>query len=71
LAIGNAKQKPLSQIISEYDWQQNPIIKTLVQEGPTGLLKLREVQRRQFQENQYISKCHLCIEIRRFLKHSD
>lgn len=71
LAIGNARQKPLSQIISEYDWRQNPVIKMLVQEGPTGLLDFPQIKRKQLQERQYISKCHLCVEIRKFLKHLD
>lgn len=67
LAIGNAKNKPLSQIIAEYDWRRDPIIKTLVEEGPTGLLKLPEARDIQFQEDQYINKCHLCMEIRKTL----
>jgi MoaA/NifB/PqqE/SkfB family radical SAM enzyme len=65
LAIGNAKKTPLSQIISEYDWQKNFIIKTLVEEGPTGLLKLPEARDYKFQENHFINKCHLCTEIRK------
>ena len=69
LSIANARQKPLSQIISKYDWRQNPIIKTLVEEGPTGLLKLPEARNYKLQENHYINKCHLCIEIRNALKH--
>jgi MoaA/NifB/PqqE/SkfB family radical SAM enzyme len=65
LAIGNAKKTPLSQIISEYDWQKNFIIKTLVEEGPTGLLKLPEARDYKFQEDHFINKCHLCTEIRK------
>ncbi|MGC9346019.1 MAG: hypothetical protein ACP5ER_04420 [Candidatus Bathyarchaeales archaeon] len=68
LAIGNAKETPLSQIISNFDWRQNPIIKTLVEEGPTGLLKLPEARDYKLRENHYINKCHLCIEIRKALK---
>ena len=67
LAIGNAREKPLSRIISEYDWQKNPIIKTLVEEGPTGLLKLPKAHDYKLQENHYINKCHLCTEIRKTL----
>jgi len=67
LAIGNAKETPLSRIIREYNWQKNPIIKTLVKEGPTGLLKLSNVHNQKLQENHYINKCHLCIEIRKNL----
>jgi MoaA/NifB/PqqE/SkfB family radical SAM enzyme len=67
LAIGNAKETPLSRIISEYDWRKSLTIRTLVEEGPTGLLKLPEARGYKFQENDYISKCHLCTEIRKAL----
>ena len=67
LSIGNAKQVPLGRLISNYDWQENPIIRRLVEEGPTGLLRLREAQDFRFEESEYVSKCHLCMEIRRAL----
>jgi MoaA/NifB/PqqE/SkfB family radical SAM enzyme len=67
LTIGNAKKTPLGQILSEYDWRKNPIIRTLVEEGPLGLLKFCEKLRYGFQQGQYINKCHLCIEIRKYL----
>jgi len=70
LAIGNAREKALSQIISEYDWQKNPLIRILVEEGPLGLLKLSETHEFSFQEDHYINRCHLCMEIRRFLAKS-
>jgi len=68
LPIGNAKNVPLRQLITEYDWQRNPITRILVEEGPTGLLKLPEARDYQFQEEQCINKCHLCTEIRKTLK---
>jgi hypothetical protein len=68
LSIGNAKSIPLKQLITEYDWQRNPITRILVKEGPTGLLKLPEARDYQFQENLFINKCHLCMEIRKVLK---
>ena len=68
LPIGNAKNVPLRQLITEYDWRRNPITRILVEEGPTGLLKLPEARDYQFQEEQYINKCHLCTEIRKTLK---
>jgi len=70
LAIGNAKETPLSQIISEYDWQKSSTIKTLVEEGPTGLLKSLKANNRKFQKGQYVNKCHLCVEIRKTLNAS-
>jgi MoaA/NifB/PqqE/SkfB family radical SAM enzyme len=67
LSIGNARKTPLSRIISEYDWRKYPVIKTLVEDGPMGLLKLGELHDFEFQENFYINKCHLCMEIRKTL----
>jgi len=67
LAIGNAKKKPLGKIIQEYQWQESPIIRTLVEEGPTGLIKDAEKRGFRFQEAHYINKCHLCIEVRKVI----
>jgi molybdenum cofactor biosynthesis enzyme MoaA len=67
LAIGNAKEKPLGRIISEYDWRRNPTIKILVEEGPMGLL---ESVGEHLRKARYVDKCHLCIEIRRSLSAS-
>jgi len=68
LAIGNARETPLSRIISEYEWRKNSIVKTLVEEGPKGLLKLLEANNVKLQGSDYINKCHLCTEIRKVLK---
>ena len=68
LPIGNAKRVPLKSLITEYDWRRNPITRILVEEGPTRLLKLPEARDYQFQEEQYINKCHLCTETRKTLK---
>jgi len=65
LTIGNAKEKPLSQIILEYDWRKNPTIRTLVEEGPMGLIRVSGKSKTRFQKNRYLNKCHLCIEIRK------
>jgi MoaA/NifB/PqqE/SkfB family radical SAM enzyme len=70
LAIGNAKEAPLSRIIREYDWRKNSTIRTLVEEGPKALLKLPKAHSYKFRENDYVNKCHLCTEIRRVLKFS-
>ena len=68
LPIGNTKNVPLRQLITEYDWRRDPITRILVEEGPAGLLKLPGARDYQFQEDQYINKCHLCTEIRKTLK---
>ena len=68
LPVGNAKNILLRRLITEYEWNRNSITRILVEEGPTGLLKLPEARNFQFQEKQYINKCHFCIEIRKALK---
>jgi hypothetical protein len=65
LSIGNAKKTPLSRIISRYDWQRNPMIKTLAEEGPTGLLQRQKPPANRFNKSGYINKCHLCVEVRK------
>jgi hypothetical protein len=67
LSIGNAKETPLSRIIGNYDWRKNPMIKTLAEEGPTGLLKQYSSRAGRFKKNAYINKCHLCVEVRRVI----
>ncbi|MDH5482213.1 MAG: radical SAM protein [Candidatus Bathyarchaeota archaeon] len=67
LSIGNAGKTPLSRIIKEYDWRKDSIIKTLVEDGPIGLLRLPKTHVYEFQETNYINKCHLCTEIRKIL----
>lgn len=68
LSIGNAKKEPLSKMLMSYHWKNHPIIKTLVENGPKGLVELPESSGFQFQEKKYIDKCHLCMEARNFLK---
>lgn len=67
LAIGNAKKMPLSKLLIEYDWMLFPVIKTLVEKGPSGLLDLPESKGFDFQQEKYIDKCHLCCELRKFV----
>lgn len=67
IAIGNAKKDALSQIVQEYDYNENPIIRTVVNDGPVGLLKLAIEKGYQPLEG-YADKCHLCFETRKFLR---
>ena len=71
LAIGNAKEKPLNQIIRDYEWKRDPIIRTLVEEGPMGLVEEARRKGFRFRSAQYVNKCHLCIEVRRILGSTD
>jgi molybdenum cofactor biosynthesis enzyme MoaA len=69
LSIGNAKKTPLSALITNYNWKNHPVTQTLVESGPEGLLKLPETSNFTFNPDIYIDKCHLCWDIRKFLKH--
>lgn len=71
LAIGNAKQKPLDQIVRDYEWKTNPIIRTLVEEGPMGLVKDARRKGFRIRDAQYVNKCHLCIAVRRTFGSAD
>lgn len=42
LALGNARQRPLDEILADYDPHAHPIIRVLAQEGPPELLKLAQ-----------------------------
>jgi len=68
MAIGNARKVPLSKLITEYDWRKHLVIKTLVEKGPLGLMDLPEWKDFDFQEAKYIDKCHLCSDLRKFVR---
>jgi hypothetical protein len=67
LPIANARETPLSCIISQYDWKKNSMIRVLVEEGPMELLKRNEPIAGSLDKSEYINKCHLCVEVRRRL----
>jgi MoaA/NifB/PqqE/SkfB family radical SAM enzyme len=67
LTIGNAKEKPLSQMICQYNWREDQVIRTLVEEGPIGLAKNVQEGISQLRKRRFINKCNLCIEIRKAL----
>ena len=67
LALGNALQRPLGEILAGYDPNAHPIIRILAQEGPPGLLRLG--QRHGYSPaGGYVDGCHLCYQVRRFLR---
>ena len=68
LALGNAREHPLSDILSGYDPDAHPIIRLLMQEGPAGLLRLAQHHGYgAVDKGNYVDGCHLCYEARRFL----
>ncbi|HEY75319.1 MAG TPA: radical SAM protein [Thermoflexia bacterium] len=67
LALGNVRQRPLDKILADYEPEAHPIIRVLLQEGPPGLLGLAQ-QRGYSPAQGYVDGCHLCYEVRRFLR---
>lgn len=66
VSVGNAKKKLLSTIIEEYDPSTIPVLEKIGEEGPKGLLK--EAVAKGFKPGQYVDECHLCYEVRKFLR---
>lgn len=67
LALGNARQRRLDEILASYDPDAHPIIGVLVREGPSGLLRLAQSHGHS-PTGGYADGCHLCYEMRRFLR---
>ncbi|MEE8341427.1 MAG: hypothetical protein V3R52_04960, partial [Candidatus Neomarinimicrobiota bacterium] len=63
LSIGNTWQKPLSQIINEYDATTHPICGPLSTGGPNKLAQIYDVKL----DDKFIDECHYCYTVRRTL----
>ena len=63
VSIGNMQQKPLSQIINEYDAATHPICGPLSTGGPYKLAQIYDVKLK----DDFIDECHFCFTIRREL----
>jgi hypothetical protein len=64
ISIGNAWQKPLSQVIAEYNPYENPILEPLVRGGPVALVERFSLTH----EEAYADACHLCYAARCMLR---
>lgn len=60
IAIGNAYQTPLNEIITNFDIHNHPILGPLLENGPSGLI----TDTTDNHEGQYIDACHCCYSIR-------
>ncbi|MGC9530648.1 MAG: radical SAM protein [Candidatus Bipolaricaulaceae bacterium] len=67
LALGNARQHRLSDIVAAYDPDSHPIVSVLAREGPSGLLRLARRHGLSPAEG-YADGCHLCYQARRLLR---
>ena len=68
ICIGNTREKDLSDILDSFDAETHPIISVLLKDGPIGLTRLPESEGFKLQENGYTDKCHLCQDIRTYLR---
>ncbi|WXG47134.1 MAG: radical SAM protein [Candidatus Atabeyarchaeum deiterrae] len=67
ICIGNARKKGLSKILEDYDYREHPIIKTIVDEGPYGLLQQAKRNGYTTMKKMYVDACHMCYKARKSL----
>ncbi len=68
ICIGNAKEKSLSQIMSEFNYRKHPIIgKVVAKGGPQNLLEMA-IEKGYEPLSGYADKCHVCFSARNYLR---
>jgi len=67
LCIGNATESTLTDIVTEYDYRNHPIISRIEESGPASLIELAR-HHGLAQIEKYLNECHVCYEMRRFLQ---
>jgi hypothetical protein len=64
LVMGNLFERPLAQIVREYDPAAHPVVGPLLEGGPAGLVRRFELRH----QPGYVDACHLCDSARRGLR---
>jgi hypothetical protein len=64
--LGNVEHTPLSTLLATDFGADNPILNAVRAEGPVALLRMAEA--RGYQRGRYVQKCHLCWQVRKFLR---
>ncbi len=64
LVMGNMFERPLTQILQEYDPQQHPIVAPLLAGGPAELARQYDLPH----EEGYVDACHFCYMAREMLR---
>jgi hypothetical protein len=64
ISIGNLLQRPLTEIMREYDADEHPIVGPLLAGGPAEIVRRYGLSH----EPGYADHCHLCYEARRALR---
>lgn len=63
LSMGNLWEKPLSEIVKEYDAKKHPICGPLSTQGPLGLARAYQIE----PMGDFVDECHYCYLVRREL----
>lgn len=63
LSMGNVWEKPLRDIIRDYDAQRHPIVGPLLRGGPISLATEHQLA----MNESYVDECHLCYTARKLL----
>jgi len=64
LVLGNAWQRALVDIMSQYDPREHPICAALLKAGPAGLARAFRAKH----EATYVDECHCCYDLRSRLR---
>ncbi len=64
--LGNVERTPFAELLATQFGTDNPILNAVRTEGPVGLLRMAEA--RGYQRARYVQKCHLCWQVRKFLR---
>ena len=67
IAIGNIKDESVQSVLKSFDAKKHPIFSTLIKAGPVGLAK-EAATLGYVMKKDYADKCHLCQEVREFLR---
>lgn len=60
ISMGNMWEKPLSELVRDYEGDAHPICGPLLMGGPAGLAEAYALDR----EESYVDACHFCYEMR-------
>ena len=66
LSLGRFEDLP--SFVRSFDYRKLPLVKILVEEGPFGLAQFAQRTFGYHPSGLYAGKCHLCVEVRRFLQ---
>ncbi len=66
IVLGNVEEGPLGEQMASGFATDDPVITALREDGPRGLLRFAEGLG--YRRGEYVQKCHLCWEVRKYLR---